>query len=122
MRVSIQQLKRIIRESLILEFGAENYESGKSTYSEKAIQDIVNIVEAHCLDRGFGKSLSKASFGRVSAGIYLNKTLRKAGVYDETNTESISDIVNRVFRTERGGKYYSNSQQVMQALEENGYA
>ena len=122
MRLSQKLLRKAIKESILLEFGAENYEGGSSTYCEKAIKDIINIVEAHCLDRGFGKALSKASFGRVSAGIYLNKTLRKAGVYDETNTESISDIVNRVFRTERGGKYYSKSQQVMQALEQNGYA
>ena len=122
MRLSRKQLKHIIRESILLEFGAENYTGGSNTYCEQAIKDIINIIEAHALDRGFGKCLSKASFGRVSAGIYLNKALRAAGVYDETNTESISDIVNRVFRTERGGKYYSKSQQVMQALEENGYA
>lgn len=122
MRITVGQLKRIIRESLILEFGAEYYEGGKSEYSEKAIEAIVNICEAHYYERKFPQALSKASFGRVSAGIALNKALRAAGVYDETNTESVRDIVNRVFREDKGGKYYSKSQQVMQALEENGYA
>ena len=124
MRISTRQLKRIIRESLILEFGAENYEGGSNDEVEMAIEEIAMIISMDSDMPNFGKGLSNGmGKGRMeTAGIRLQKRLRAAGCYDEgLEHDMVLDIVEFIFREDRGGKYYSKAPAVLANLHAAGF-
>lgn len=134
MRLSKGQLKRIIREEysrlkrrgLIKEMNASGYEGGSNSAVEQAIEDIAMIISMESDVPNFGKALSNGmGNGQMeTAGIRLSKALRKEGVFDgmELEHDMVLDIVEYIFREDRGGKYYSKAQQVLSNLHAAGFS